>query len=179
MDKLIFIIKDKKVFYYRISTYICIQVSGGVPDQTMGIFSKTCEYAIRAVFYIARRSEEGQKVGIREIALHINSPEPFLAKILQKLSKDGLVLSSKGPHGGFYLDSGGLQRPLADIVQAIEGDSIFNGCGMGLSYCSQANPCPLHNDFKKIRNQIVIMLRNTSIGKFNEGLIQGQLTLNK
>ncbi|MGG7661800.1 RrF2 family transcriptional regulator [Dyadobacter sp. BHUBP1] len=145
----------------------------------MGIFSKTCEYAMRAVFYIAQKSEEGQKVGIREIALHINSPEPFLAKILQKLSKDGLILSSKGPNGGFYVDSGGLQRPLADIVQAIEGDSIFTGCGMGLSYCSEANPCPLHNDFKKIRSQIVVMLQNTSIGKFNEGLLAGHLTLNK
>ncbi|MCF0074064.1 Rrf2 family transcriptional regulator [Dyadobacter sp. CY261] len=145
----------------------------------MGIFSKTCEYAMRAVFYIAQRSEEGEKAGIREIAEHINSPEPFLAKILQKLSKEGLILSSKGPNGGFYLDSGGLKRPLADIVQAIEGDSIFIGCGMGLSYCSETNPCPLHDDFKKIRTQIVIMLRGTSIGQFNEELIQGQLTLNK
>jgi len=148
-------------------------------NEPMGIFSKTCEYAMRAVFYIAQKSEEGQKVGIREIAFHINSPEPFLAKILQKLSKDGLILSSKGPNGGFYVDSGGLQRPLADIVRAIEGDSIFTGCGMGLSYCSETNPCPLHDDFKKIRGQIVVMLQTTSIGKFNEGLIRGQLTLNK
>lgn len=155
------------------------QVSSEYLNQSMGIFSKTCEYAMRAVFYIAQKSEEGQKVGIREIAVHINSPEPFLAKILQKLSKDGLILSSKGPNGGFYVDSGGLQRPLADIVQAIEGDSIFTGCGMGLSYCSEANPCPLHNDFKKIRSQIVVMLQNTSIGKFNEGLLAGHLTLNK
>jgi Rrf2 family protein len=145
----------------------------------MGVFSKTCEYAMRAVFYVAQRSEQGHKVGIREIAEHINSPEPFLAKILQKLSKDGLLLSTKGPNGGFYLDSAGSHRPLADIVEAIEGDSIFNGCGMGLSYCSETNPCPLHEDFKKIRNQIVLMLRGTSIGKFNEGLIHGQLTLNK
>lgn len=134
---------------------------------------------MRAVFYVAQRSEQGHKVGIREIAEHINSPEPFLAKILQKLSKDGLLLSTKGPNGGFYLDSAGSRRPLADIVEAIEGDSIFNGCGMGLSYCSETNPCPLHEDFKKIRNQIVLMLRGTSIGKFNEGLIHGQLTLNK
>lgn len=145
----------------------------------MSIFSKTCEYAMRAVFYIAQRSEEGQKVGIREIAVHINSPEPFLAKILQKLSRDGLILSSKGPHGGFYFDSGGLLRPLADIVQAIEGDSIFTGCGMGLSYCSEANPCPLHDEFKKVRTQIVLMLKNTTIGQFNEALLRGQLTLSK
>ncbi|MBE8719418.1 RrF2 family transcriptional regulator [Sphingobacterium pedocola] len=145
----------------------------------MGIFSKTCEYAIRAVFYIAQKSQEGQKTGIKEIAENIDSPEAFLAKILQKLSKVGLISSSKGPTGGFYLDTVGLQRPLADIVAAIEGDDIFTGCGMGLSYCSEENPCPLHKDFKKVRNQIIKMLHETTIGKFNQELINGQLTLNK
>lgn len=145
----------------------------------MSIFSKTCEYAIRAVFYIARRSEEGHKVGIKEIAENINSPEPFLAKILQQLSREGLIQSAKGPNGGFYVDTRGLKRPLADIVTALDGHEIFTGCGMGLTYCSEKNPCPLHEDFKKIRKQITEMLQTTSIGKFNQELIMGEVTLNK
>ncbi len=145
----------------------------------MGIFSKTCTYAMRAVFYIAQRSHEGHKVGIREIAEHIASPEPFLAKILQQLSREGLIQSSKGPNGGFYLDAAGLKRPLADIVKALEGEDIFTGCGMGLTYCSETNPCPLHEDFKKVRSQLTKMLQNTSIGKFNLELINGKFTLNK
>ncbi|MUV04677.1 MULTISPECIES: RrF2 family transcriptional regulator [Flavobacterium] len=145
----------------------------------MGVFSKTCEYAMRAVFYIAQRSYEGHKSGIKEIAENINSPEPFLAKILQKLSKEGLISSAKGPNGGFYFDGKDLSRPLADIVTAIEGDDIFKGCGMGLTYCSESNPCPLHEDFKKVRNQITHMLYQTTIGKFNIELIKGQVTLNK
>lgn len=134
---------------------------------------------MRAVFYIAQRSHEGNKVGIKEIAENINSPEPFLAKILQQLSRQGLIGSSKGPNGGFYFDAEGLKRPLADIVSAVEGDDIFTGCGMGLTYCSEDNPCPLHEEFKKIRNQITFMLHKTTIGKFNNELINGQLTLNK
>lgn len=145
----------------------------------MGIFSKTCEYAMRAVFYIAQRSHEGYKVGIKEIAENINSPEPFLAKILQNLSREGLIQSSKGPNGGFYFDAKGLKRPLADIVSAVEGNEIFTGCGMGLTYCSEANPCPLHSEFKKVRKQITEMLHKTTIGKFNESLINGEMTLNK
>lgn len=132
---------------------------------------------MRAVFYIAQRSHEGHKVGIKEIAGHINSPESFLAKILQNLSREGLVQSSKGPNGGFYLDSNGLKRPLADIVSAVEGDEIFTGCAMGLSQCSEKNPCPLHDEFKNIRKQITIMLRNTSIGQCNDALIAGEMTL--
>ncbi|MDM1294969.1 MULTISPECIES: RrF2 family transcriptional regulator [Sphingobacterium] len=145
----------------------------------MGIFSKTCEYAMRAMFYIAQRSQEGHRSGIKEIAEHIDSPEHFLAKILQKLSKDGLVQSIKGPNGGFYLDSKGLDLPLAEIVVAFEGEKLFTGCGLGLSYCSEENPCPLHNDFKEVRNKLTLMLNTTTIGQFNYELIAGQLTLNK
>ncbi|MET3535804.1 RrF2 family transcriptional regulator [Chryseobacterium limigenitum] len=145
----------------------------------MGFFSKTCEYAIRAVLYIASQSQEGKRVGIKEIAENINSPEYFLGKILQRLSRAGIILSVKGPNGGFYLDANGLNRPIADIVITLEGDEIFTGCGMGLSYCSESNPCPLHNEFKKIRNQITYMLHKSTIGAFNKQLLDGTLTLNK
>jgi len=65
----------------------------------MGVFSKTCEYATRAVFYIAQSSQEGRKVGIKEIAEKVKSPEPFLVKILQNLCIVGIIQSSNGPHG--------------------------------------------------------------------------------
>ena len=145
----------------------------------MGFFSKTCEYALGAVMYIAAQSSDGRKVGIKEVADRINSPAHFLGKILQNLSKEGLIQSTKGPQGGFYIEPDGLKRPLADIVIAIEGTRFLNGCGMGLSYCSQENPCPLHDDFKEIRARLNIMLHKTTIGQFNEKLIQGVLTLNK
>lgn len=145
----------------------------------MGFFSKTCEYALRAVMYIASQSTNGRKIGIKEVADKINSPAHFLGKILQKLSKEGLIQSTKGPQGGFYISEEGLKRPLTDIVVAIEGTQFLYGCGMGLSYCSQENPCPLHDDFKEIRDRLNIMLHKTTIGQFNEKLIQGVLTLNK
>ena len=145
----------------------------------MGIFSKTCEYALRAVLYIAKRSEQGYKSGIKEIAQEVNSPEHFLAKILQKLSREGLIQSTKGPNGGFFLEREDFNRPLAEIVEAVEGKELFVGCAMGLSYCSETNPCPLHNDFKHIRDNLAHVLKTTTMGQFNLGLIEGQFTLNK
>lgn len=145
----------------------------------MGLFSKTCEYAMRAVFYIASHSTDESRPGVKEIAENINSPEHFLAKILQKLSKGGIVSSIKGPNGGFFIESQGLHRPLADIITCLEGDDIFTGCGMGLSYCSESNPCPLHHEFKKVRNQLTHMLYHTTIGEFNGELLAGALTLSK
>ena len=120
----------------------------------MGIFSKTCEYAMRAVFFVAHRTASGGRVGIKEISTGIDSPEHFLAKILQELTKKGIVNSIKGPNGGFYMDAECLKRPLADVVKAVDGNGIFTGCAMGLEYCSEVNPCPLHNEFKAIRNRI-------------------------
>lgn len=145
----------------------------------MGIFSKTCEYAMRAVFFIAHKTDSGGRVGIKEIANGINSPEHFLAKILQDLSRRGIVQSMKGPNGGFYLDEVSRKRPLADVVEAVDGNGVFKGCGLGLEYCSDINPCPLHDEFKVIRNQIQIMLHTITIEEFNEDLNLGIKSLKK
>jgi Rrf2 family protein len=145
----------------------------------MGIFSKTCEYAIRAVFFVAHKTANGGRVGIKEIALGIDSPEHFLAKILQDLSRRGIVQSAKGPNGGFYTDETILQRPIKDIVEAVDGNGIFTGCGLGLKHCSEINPCPLHPEFKALRNQLNQMLVTTTIGEFNADLISGLTALKK
>lgn len=145
----------------------------------MGIFSKTCEYAIRAVFFVAHKTADGGRVGIKEIAVGIDSPEHFLAKILQDLSRRGVVQSAKGPNGGFYTDESTLKRPVSDIVEAVDGNGIFTGCGLGLKQCSEINPCPLHHEFKKVRNQLHHMLEATTIGEFNTDLIAGTTALKK
>ncbi|MBS1501792.1 MAG: Rrf2 family transcriptional regulator [Bacteroidetes bacterium] len=145
----------------------------------MGVFSKTCEYAIRAVLFIAHKTAAGGRVGIKEIASGIDSPEAFLAKILQDLSRKGIVQSAKGPNGGFYLDDKALKRPLTDIVEAIDGDGLFTGCAMGLKQCSEVNPCPLHNQFKTIRSLIHDLLQTTEIGKFNDELASGIRSLKR
>ncbi|MBS1530639.1 MAG: Rrf2 family transcriptional regulator [Bacteroidetes bacterium] len=145
----------------------------------MGVFSKTCEYAIRAVLFVAHKTASGGRVGIKEIAAGIDSPEPFLAKILQDLSRKGIIQSAKGPTGGFYLDEAALKRPLKDVVEAIDGDAIFTGCALGLKQCSEVNPCPLHNQFKAIRTEINDLLQSTEVGKFNAELASGIRSLRK
>jgi len=134
------------------------------------MFSKTCEYAIRAMIFIAQQSKDDARVGVKEIAKGIGSPEHFIAKILQDLSRRGLVLSLKGPNGGFYLDNKTLKCTLADIVKAVDGDKLFSGCGLGLEHCSDARPCPLHHEFKKIRTDIYKTLQSTRLGEFHAQL---------
>ena len=67
------------------------------------MFSKSCEYAIKAAIFIANNSLVDKKVGFVDIAKMIDSPEAFTAKILQKLTKDGVIQSVRGVNGGFYI----------------------------------------------------------------------------
>lgn len=133
--------------------------------QTKGMFSKTCEYAIRALIFIAGKSKQRKKVGIKEIASGTNAPEHFIAKILHQLTKQGLVHSLKGPSGGFYLKDKSLNISLAEIVTAIDGDKLLTGCGLGLDSCSEKTPCPIHKEFKKVRNEIRELLQSAKLAE--------------
>lgn len=134
------------------------------------MFSKTCEYALRALIFIAQQSKNEGRVGIKEISKNISSPEYFIAKILQDLSRKGFVQSAKGPNGGFYMDAKNLNTSIADIVKEMDGDKLFTGCGLGLDQCSETHPCPIHNQFKSIRNDLRIMLETSKIQMFADNL---------
>ena len=134
------------------------------------LLSKTCEYAIRAMIYIAQQSNKGNRVGIKEIAAGIESPEYFIAKILQDLRRKGFVQSAKGPNGGFYMDDEHRNISLADIVREIDGEQLFKGCGLGLKECSSQHPCPIHHQFSSIRSEIRHMLEESVVSMFVDSL---------
>ena len=128
------------------------------------MFSKSCEYAIRATIFIASKCCDNRKVGIKEISIAIDSPIAFTAKILQKLAKNKIINSTKGVNGGFEIFKKNLKTiKLIQIVKAIDGDSVFLGCGLGLGNCSVEHPCPVHNEFKEIKEKLAFMLENTSL----------------
>jgi len=137
------------------------------------MFSKACEYAIRAMIYIAQRSNSGERTGIKEISKSIDSPEPFMAKILQNLGRKGIVMSAKGPNGGFYVQGKTSRVSVADIVKAIDGNQLFTGCGLGLKACDRKKPCPIHDEFKAIRTQLKSVLESTTIDQLSRGLDKG------
>ena len=142
------------------------------------MFSKACEYGIKAIIYIATQSMIGRRVKIGEVVEHIDSPEAFTAKILGALVKENIVQSVTGPYGGFYIDKKRMdQITMIDIVTAIDGDSIFNGCGLGLKQCNADQPCPMHSKFESVRNDLKSMLKSTSILELAEGLNSGKSTL--
>ena len=138
------------------------------------MFSKSCEYAIRAVLYIMKHSVDGKRINIGQVCNAIGAPRHFTAKLLQRLTRKGIILSAKGPGGGFYFDPDEPDIPLIRIVEAIEGKDVFTGCALGLDKCSEDQPCPLHNHYKGIRTDILNMLNGQSLQK-----IAGRMQLEK
>lgn len=127
------------------------------------MFSKSCKYAIRAVLYLAVNSNEEKKLGVKEISEELDVPKHFLAKILQQLSKHGLISSTKGPSGGFYLSESDLHKPLRLVVESIDGPEVFHSCILGLPVCSSENPCPLHTTAFAYRQGLLQLLDDQDI----------------
>ncbi len=131
------------------------------------MLSSTSRYGIRAVIYIASRQEKNCKTGLTQISKDLKLPAPFLAKILQQLSRQKILSSLKGPHGGFSLQRKPEKISLYDIVTTIDGDGIFTDCIIHNSKCgdvdSNHGECPVHNDYTEIRKKLIQFFRNTTI----------------
>ncbi len=138
------------------------------------MFSKSCEYAIKASIYIATKCCENRRVGLHEIALAIDSPVSFTAKILQKLSKNKIITSTKVVNGGFEVFKDDLKRiTLMQIAVAIDGANLFSGCALGLDTCSEAHPCPVHYKFKESREILLTALHKTTLEELSSGIKKG------
>jgi Rrf2 family protein len=142
------------------------------------MFSKACEYGIKAIIYIATQSLEGKRVKIGDVVENSGSPAAFTGKVLGALTKHNIVHSLTGPHGGFYIDPGRMKRIKAsDIVFAIDGDAVYNGCGLGLTECNSSEPCPMHDKFVKVRTELKKMLETTTVYDLAIGLKSGKTIL--
>ncbi|MFN7117377.1 MAG: RrF2 family transcriptional regulator [Saprospiraceae bacterium] len=141
------------------------------------MFSKACKYGMRAVLYLAVHSNEEQKLGVKEIAEALNVPRPFLAKIMQQLSRAQLISSSKGPTGGFYLSEKNARASLRQVVDCMDGNEVFTACIMGLPVCGAEHPCPLHSKAFAYREGLVKLLSEHTIAEFAKRIDRMKLTI--
>ena len=140
------------------------------------MFSKATEYALRATIYIAKTSTEENKIGIAEIAKAIDSPQSFTAKILQSLAKDNRVVSSvRGPNGGFFLTENAKKLPVRAILKAMGEDEVLEKCVLGLKRCSEVQPCPMHEQYKSIKQQLIKLFTTKSIQQLADEIKEGKV----
>ena len=126
-------------------------------------FYKTSEYAIRALTYMAQNDEE--LISARRLHEQLDIPHKYLTMLLQKLGREGLIVSTQGAKGGYRIARPKNQIRLWDIVDIVEGEKSYDRCILGFPECPGDNPCALHKHWESRRNSIIEMLKTVTLSE--------------
>jgi Rrf2 family protein len=131
---------------------------------TMLRFTKRADYGLMAIHYIAIHDDLGA-VSAKRIAEEFAIPAELLAKILQRLAKQGLVVSQNGPKGGYALTRRPTEITVGEVVRALEGPISIVSCLEQDSACPQMEHCNLRRPVRKIQAAITQMLDTMSLAE--------------
>ena len=143
------------------------------------MLSKRTEYAIRALVYIQLKNSADIRPGVSEIAREIEAPVAYSAKILQTLTKKGLLDSMKGRGGGFFFRDKQSDLTLYDVIHVMEGKTGFDKCVFGLKSCDCDYPCPLHEKYTAIRDGYHEIVKTETIQSLTNKIMEGSAVLNQ
>lgn len=114
------------------------------------MFSPTAQHAIRAMMYLARRTDS-HPVQSREIAASEDIPAAYLSKILRQLIRSGVLRSTMGPGGGYALARAANTIHVRDVLTAVgELPHLQSNCILGRGRCSDRDRCALHDRWKNV-----------------------------
>jgi Rrf2 family iron-sulfur cluster assembly transcriptional regulator len=126
------------------------------------LFSKKCEIGLQAVLYLSTE-QEGKLFNASQVSSRVKQPKEFVSKVLQILTASGIVGSKKGKNGGFFLAKPAKEIYLIEIVEVIDGKTIFENCVLGFPDCNDTHPCPVHKNWGKIRDEAYMMLMSETL----------------
>ncbi|MDU8886494.1 Rrf2 family transcriptional regulator [Yeosuana sp. MJ-SS3] len=137
------------------------------------MFSNSVKYALKAVLYLAIHSSEDKKIMVKELNKPINVPKAYIAKLLQELSKQNIISSTRGIKGGFYLTKENSKQNLMNVIYAIDGDYRMKSCMLSLSHCNQNKPCPLHHIVSPMRDKLIEAFNKKTIKELSLEIEKG------
>jgi len=158
---------------WRVARALLLKI---IQKEAAMIFSRTSQYAIQALIYLAAQPS-GKQLLNREIAQNLGVPSPYLAKILQGLSREKLLDSSRGRTGGFSLHPGAEKASLLDVVLLMEGPRVDRECLLGLKVCQDETACPLHRKWKPVKKEILATLGKVTLISLAHAVQSGQYRL--
>lgn len=127
------------------------------------LLSKRCLYGLRAVLYLVIQPEESGYISIKVIAEALGVPFHFLTKVLQDLTRAGMLVSSRGVAGGVKLAKPAGNLDVLQVIESLEGDAVFRGCILGLERCGGKNPCAIHDQWAALRHQMIKMFSSETL----------------
>ncbi len=128
-------------------------------------FGVGVDYSLKALLMLAERYPSAQPLRVEEIAAMQGVPENYLRRLLIELKRGGLVLSQKGPSGGYMLARPPARITMADVVEIIEGgytpvECLEDGAN---SFCPRDGGCPMRDVWRDVRDAVVGILRNATL----------------
>ncbi len=141
------------------------------------MLSNSSKYAIKAVLYLALNANEENKIVVKDIAKPINVPQPYIAKLLQDLSRKNVISSTRGPKGGFYLSEKNKSTTVIEIIHAIEGESRLDSCLLSLENCNSEKPCPLHHIAYALKTKLLENFKSRTIADLALKVKKGEAAL--
>jgi Rrf2 family protein len=125
--------------------------------------SKKADYALIAMKHLARKASGRSSTSAREIAEQYDIPIELMAKVLQRLVRTGLLLSTQGTRGGYLLSRPSSAISVADVIQAIDGPLTVTACSTERNDCEQYSKCNIRDALWQIRERIAAALDTVSL----------------
>ncbi len=132
-------------------------------------FGVGVDYSLKALLMLAERYPAAQPTRVEEIAEAQGVPENYLRRLLIELKRGGLVVSQKGPSGGYMLARPPARISMADVVEIIEGDYLPVEClDDSTSTCPRDNPCAMRDVWREVRDAVTRILRSATLQSLSE-----------
>jgi Rrf2 family protein len=126
--------------------------------------SKKADYALMAVRHLALKTGSSA-MSAREIAEQYDIPIELMAKVLQRLVRAGLLISTQGTRGGYTLSRPSASISVADVIQAIDGPFTVTACSSDNNDCDQYSKCSIRDPLWQIRERIAATLGTVTIAE--------------
>jgi Rrf2 family iron-sulfur cluster assembly transcriptional regulator len=135
--------------------------------------ARSGEYGLRGVLFLARRPSEGF-ILVSQISKYQHIPGPFLAKIFKRLSKAGLLRSSRGSKGGFSLGKPTGSITMREVIEAIDGPIALNRCLRREGECDEEELCPIYEVWSKAQQQLLEILDSTTVEDLARQMVRNE-----
>lgn len=124
--------------------------------------TKKADYGLMALKYLAEHAGE-PSLSAKDIAEAYHIPPQLLAKILQRLTREGLLHSHAGMNGGYSLSREAKNISAFEVIRAIDGPLFITSCTTGTSVCDLTASCTIKEPLARVNESIIEVLRDTRI----------------
>ena len=129
--------------------------------------TQAAQYALRAAVYLARHHAQ-PRVRVDEIAGALAMPRNYLSKVLHTLTQAGVLLSTRGPRGGFQLSGAPADITLAKVIEPFHHENGNSGCLLSGQPCKPEAACTAHGKWHTMSQELSLFFSETTLAMLAE-----------